>query len=112
MAITPQTLYRHVAPDRTLREDALTSFYSALFWTDGVGAAFKRIECSTQIGGKIIVLDMRKSLRPADTKNRKGPRVSTTSVKPSIPKLIARNAGKFQPTFLSGHLNFGEVGLF
>jgi hypothetical protein len=77
MAITRQTLYRHVAPDRTLREDAHTSFYSALFWANGVGADFKRIECSTRISGTIIVLYMRQSLSPADTKNRKGPRVST-----------------------------------
>src|SRR5882762_813591 len=28
---------RTLVPDRTLREDAHTSFYSALFWTNGVG---------------------------------------------------------------------------
>jgi hypothetical protein len=51
--------------------------YYCLFWTNGVGALFKRIECSTRIGGTIIVLDMRQSLSPADTKDRRGPRVST-----------------------------------
>jgi len=35
------------------------------------------IECSTRIGGTIIVLDMRQSLSPTDTKDRRGPRVST-----------------------------------
>jgi hypothetical protein len=38
IAITRQTLYRHLVPDRELREDAHTSFYSALFWTNGVGS--------------------------------------------------------------------------
>jgi hypothetical protein len=50
---------------------AYTSLYSALFWTNGVGAAFKRIECSTRIDGTIIVLDMRQSLSPTDTKDRR-----------------------------------------
>jgi hypothetical protein len=33
--------------------------------------------CSDGIGGTIIVLDMRESLSPTDTKDRRGPRVST-----------------------------------
>src|SRR5271165_2790316 len=64
---------------------AHTSFYSALFWTSGVGAAFKRIECSTRIGGTIIVLDMRQSLSPTDTKDRRGPRVSTIRLSSARP---------------------------
>jgi hypothetical protein len=38
---------------------AYISLYSALFWTNGVGAAFTRTECSIRIGSTIIVLDMR-----------------------------------------------------